>query len=200
MIIKGYKDFKNLILENKPSDDDPFASIEKQIKGTFNRIRNRLSKDGVVIEKGKSYFILGEDDSIVKKILMGKEERKEIAYKILNDSNVGKYPKDKVITNKINIKDIRKLEIYYSIDNLIKKYPDFKNKRPLILQQQYIEPKTEDKQKNSGDEKQAPQQDQVQKTKEPIDTVQDKSTDMKGDHPSQSQKEDGDEYVSTSTA
>jgi len=194
MIIKDYKDFKNLILENKPSDDDPFASIEKQIKGTYNRIRNRLTKDGAIIEKGKLYFILSEDNSIVKKIIIGKEENKQISYRVLNDSNIGKYSKDKIIINKINIKDIKKLEIYYNINNLIKKYPDFKSKKPLLLLRQYIKPNVKDNQENKSDDNQAPQQksqqDQVQQKKEPIDNVQDKSTNMKGDHPAQVQKED----------
>ena len=188
MIIKDYKDYNNLILEDK-SSDDPFLSIEKQIKGTANRIRNRLTKDDMVIEKGKSFFILSDDNSIVKKILIGKEEGKQISYKVLNDSNIGKYPKDKVIINKINIKDIKKLEIYYSVDNLIRKYPDFKTKRPLILQQQYIKSEKEDKKKNDGDKNQKPQQ-EVQQKKEPIDNVKDVSKDgVKGDHPAQSEKE-----------
>ena len=60
--------FKNLILEDKNiEEDDPFASIEKDIKGNYNRIKNSLTKDGNLIEisdiANKVYEIIDNNEN-----------------------------------------------------------------------------------------------------------------------------------------
>lgn len=147
MIIKNYLDFKNLILEDKNiEDDDPFASIEKDIKGNYNRIKNSLTKDGNLIEIRKYYFILDKKDNLAKRILVNKFEKGQITYTVINDSKNGKLDPNKTKTgeNKPIVVNLRDIDIYKDLNKFIKVYPDFKEKSILLKQTQYIPKQTND--------------------------------------------------------
>lgn len=147
MIIKNYLDFKNLILEdNNVEDDDPFASIEKDIKGNYNRIKNSLTKDGNLIELRKYYFILDKKDNLAKRILIHKFEKRFVTYIVMNDSKNGKLDPNKTKTGEnkpftVNVKD---MEIYKDLNKFIKTYPEFKEKSILLKQIQYIPKQSND--------------------------------------------------------
>lgn len=147
MIIKNYLDFKNLILEdNNVEDDDPFASIEKDIKGNYNRIKNSLTKDGNLIELRKYYFILDKKDNLAKRILIHKFEKGFVTYIVMNDSKNGKLDPNKTKTgeNKPFTVNVKNMEIYKDLNKFIKTYPQFKEKSILLKQTQYIPKQSND--------------------------------------------------------
>lgn len=140
MIIEKYLDFRNLVLEDNNEDDDPFASIEKDIKGNYNRIKNSLTKDGNLIEIKKYYFIIDKNDNLAKRILINKFDKGVITYTTINDSKNGKLDPKKIKTgeNKPVTVNLKNINIFKNLNNFIKSYPDFKDKSILLKQTQYI--------------------------------------------------------------
>lgn len=116
MIINNFLDYVNKINE----DNDLFYNLEKTINNDINKLERLISKDGFLIKKMREYYY--EKDGVYYKIQILSIENNEIIYKVTNDSKIGKYPKDQVERRSINIKNIKKMNLYYNIKNFKKEY------------------------------------------------------------------------------